>query len=98
MGRRYMMEIKFSIKIKGLSPGFTGASLDEVRQISLRINGYQLLFGGSNQRCLFGCFSRRFGVKGVKNRGANKDGKKEGDNVHSGAKKKRLPAADCVKG
>ncbi len=62
-----MMEIKFSIKIKGLSPGFTGASLDKVRQISLRINGYQLLFGGRDQRRLFCCFSRRFGIERIKN-------------------------------
>jgi hypothetical protein len=92
------MEIKFYIKIKGLSPGFTGASLEQFRQISLRIDGYQLLFGSSNQGRLFGCFGRRLGVKGIKDRGANKDGEKEGDNIHPGTKKKGLPAADCVKG
>jgi hypothetical protein len=80
------MEIEFSIKIKGLSPGFTGASLDKLRQISLRIDGYQLLFGSGDQCCLFGCFGRRLGVKGIKDRGANKDGEKEGDDVHTGAK------------
>lgn len=61
------MEIKIYIKIKGLSTGFTEASLDEVRQISLRIDGYQLLFGGSDQCCLFSCFGRRLGIKSIKN-------------------------------
>jgi hypothetical protein len=92
------MDIKFYIKIKACPPGLPGASLGNLRQISLWINGYQLLFSSSHQGCLFGCFGRRLSIKSIKDRGANKDGEKEGNDIHSGTEEKRLPAADCVKG
>jgi hypothetical protein len=92
------MDIKFYIKIKACLRGLPEASLGNLRQISLWINGYQLLFGSSHQGRLFGCFGRRLGIKSIEDRGANKDGKKESHDVHSGTEEKRLPAADCVKG
>jgi len=99
---KYVAKIQFGYKVlhknKGLSPGLPGASLGNLRQISLWINGYQLLFGSSHQGCLFGCFGRRLSIKSIKDRGANKDGEKEGNDIHSSTKEKRLPAADCVKG
>jgi hypothetical protein len=51
---------------------------------------------GIDHDCLLG-FCLRFGIKGVKNRGTNENGEKEGDNVHANTKKEGLPAADCVK-
>ena len=63
----------------------------------LAVYRYHLLFSSGNHGRSFGSFSRRFGVKRVKNRGANENGKEEGYNVHTCAEQEGLPAADGVK-
>jgi hypothetical protein len=63
----------------------------------LPVDGYQRLFGCGNHSGSFGCFSRRFGVERVKDRGTNENGKEKGYNVHSCAEQEGLPAADGVK-
>src|SRR6185437_17032339 len=65
--------------------------------LRLAVDGYHLLFCCGNHGRSFGCFSRRFGVERVKDRGANENGKEKGYNVHSCAKQKGLPATDGVK-
>jgi hypothetical protein len=61
-------------------------------------NRRQLLSRGRSHHNLLGCFCLRLGIKSVKNGGANKNGEKEGDYIHTNTKKEGLPAADCVKG
>jgi hypothetical protein len=39
-----------------------------------------------------------FGIKGIKNGRANKDGEKQGYEIHSDAEKEWLVPADCGKG
>jgi hypothetical protein len=46
---------------------------------------------------LFALFSRRFGIQCIKNGGANKDGEKQGYNVHADTEQEGLPAANGVK-
>ena len=65
--------------------------------LRLAIDGYQGLFRGGNHGRPFGCFNRRFGVERIKHRGANKNGKEKGYNVHSCAEQEGLPAANCGK-
>jgi len=64
----------------------------------LRVNRCQLLSCSTGHHGLLGCFGLRLGVKSIKNGGTNKNGEKEGDNIHANTKKEGLPAADCVKG
>ena len=61
-------------------------------------NGGQLLLSGADRSRFFYCFRSRFGIKSVKQGGTNKDGEKQGDDIHPDTEEKRLPAANCVKG
>jgi hypothetical protein len=63
----------------------------------LAIHSHHLLFRRRDHGRFFGTMGRRLGVKGVKNRGANENGKEKGYNVHTCAEQEGLPAADCVK-
>ena len=76
-------------------------------QVCLRL--FRPLVGNSSQlmiarrsrydnSCLFALFSRGLGIQCIKDRGANKDGEKEGYHIHTDTKKEGLPAADCVEG
>ena len=40
----------------------------------------------------------RLGIDHIKDRGANKDGEHQGDNIHTDTEQERLPAANCVEG
>ena len=64
----------------------------------LVVNRRQLVRGGgSNHNRLPGLYLG-LGVKSVKNRGTNENGKEESDYIHADTEKEGLQAADCVKG
>jgi hypothetical protein len=63
-------------------------------------NGRQLMVAGRSRYVdsgLFTLFSRGLGIQCIKNRGANKDGEKEGNYIHADTEQEGLPAADGVK-
>jgi hypothetical protein len=57
----------------------------------------QLLFRRAGHHDLLGRLCLGSGIKSIKNRGTNEDGKEEGDYVHSDTEKEGLPAANRVK-
>lgn len=66
--------------------------------MNLMVYRRQLLLCRNYQGCFLSLLSGGFSIKSVKNRGANKDGKKQGYYIHADTEKEGLPAADCVKG
>ena len=84
------------------SRGFVARPRRSYLRLIRTLVGYssQLMITGRSRydnSCLFALFPRGLRIQCIKDRGANKDGEKEGNYIHTDTEQEGLPAADGVK-